>query len=657
MKGILTFFALFFAQILIAQTTIIIDENFNDGQLDPAITFNPNLEGTNGRVEISNNIAIIGKHDDATGFTRNSIDIKLDLKDKSDIFLFFSIYDNFDENHAQDGLFLSNNGGIDFHKVYDFKPETWCNITWGNFPGFDIDRLAEKAGLPFTENFVLRIQQYDNADFFNNSFGADSDGLLIDNILVYSRIQNYARLPFEDNFNNAINGLFGDSWHIPFADWGRPELTQFVSPMSYVGINPSLGTNNSNALLLGKRANCDFGATVSAIDLRLNLEGESDVFMYFGLKEIYDETHDEDGLFFSNDGGITFKKVYHFKPETWCSNIWGAFPPFNIDRLAEAADMTLTDKFVIRFQQFDDADFANNSFGADSDGLFIDNIFVYSKKPVYATLPFEENFDNTINGQLGESLQAAHPDDVDPNLTEFIKPTSLSLIGIGGGVNQSDGYVLGKRDNCEDGSTVNALDVFLKLGGCSNVKLDFDFRQFNDEPHDQDGIFFSNDGGASFKKIYSYNLSTLPFNIWLNFSLSLDSLLQGETLTDNSIIRFQQFDDADFLNNSFGNETDGHVLDNIKVSCSSTSNIENIHENNSFQVYPNPVEDVLNISFAQQTDVREILIFNAQGKLSLRHKTQSAQIKTDISTLSQGIYAIQIITESGTTITQKFIKK
>ena len=541
---------------LVAQNNFILQENFNNNVVDPAIVFSPNLEGVDGRVEVVDNEGIntspgvfIGKFSDGD-LTRNGLDIHLEIADSSDVFLSFFIRDFFEENHFQDGLYFSNDGGASFVKAYSFLPEDWCNNTWGEFPPFSIDDLAAEIGMTFTNNFVVRIQQYDNADF-NSSF--DEDGFIIDNIAVYTKHPSYSNLPFEDDFDN---GFYKGSW-----TWGNPAKTMFpivnsAKPTGFAKVLDQVGTNGTPGVRIGKI--CDDGLTANALDLHLNLAGKTDVYLSFLIKDFFEENNIQDGLFFSDDGGNTFEQVYTFYGADWC-NQWGEFPPFHVDGLAAAAGLEMTSTFIIRFQQYDNADFNTSS---DEDGFDIDNVLVEERSPVFASLPFMDNFDNSNNGVLGPSWNWAHGDLTVMPLTNRVKPSGFVGIVDAIGIGNTPALRMGKR--CDDGLTVNALDLHLNLDGLSDVYLSFNIRDFFEEKHNQDGLFFSDDGGNSFHQVYTFQ-ATDWCNNWGGFPpfpVDVMAAAAGLDLTSTFVIRFQQYDDADFNTSS---DEDGFDIDNVLV--------------------------------------------------------------------------------------------
>ncbi len=114
--------------------------------------------------------------------------------------------------------------------------------------------------------------------------------------------------------------------------------------------------------------------------LHLNLSGKSNVGLQFYWKETSDETHPQDGVFISDDGGNNFTKIYDLAGGS------STYQKVNIDLSSEISNISLSHSstFVIKFQQYD-----NNSM--TTDGMAFDDINICTKpsSPSYITGPYE----------------------------------------------------------------------------------------------------------------------------------------------------------------------------------------------------------------------------------------------------------------------------
>jgi len=75
------------------------------------------------------------------------------------------------------------------------------------------------------------------------------------------------------------------------------------------------------------------------------------------------------------------------------------------------------------------------------------------------------------------------------------------------------------------------------------------------------------------------------------------------------------------------------------------------------QLYPNPVNDILNMELSSKTqNIMEYQIIDLQGKLLQTKQLRAKQVKIDVSGLPSGIYIIQGQTNNGGIFRRKFIK-
>ncbi|MEM0999213.1 MAG: T9SS type A sorting domain-containing protein [Bacteroidota bacterium] len=105
----------------------------------------------------------------------------------------------------------------------------------------------------------------------------------------------------------------------------------------------------------------------------------------------------------------------------------------------------------------------------------------------------------------------------------------------------------------------NEARLHLDLAGESNVNLSFDWKEFNDENHTQDGVFFSDNGGGSFTKVADLINGSATYQT-INLDVSALAASNGLSLSSNFVIKFQQYD-------NYTMTTDGHAIDNINVTA------------------------------------------------------------------------------------------
>ncbi|MEL6867389.1 MAG: IPT/TIG domain-containing protein, partial [Bacteroidota bacterium] len=493
---------------------------------------------------------VMSKRSDAGGLNVNALDLALPLGSyvNRPLALSFFIKDFTAANYPEDGLYLSDDGGATFSKVYDFDCANWTD-EYGQLPEFDLLDLSQKAGLLFNDQFVIRFQKAGIGDLNTYSY---NDGLFLDNILIRERSLVYAPLPFKDGFESPT---LSPAWQ-----WKAATATSQADntrPGGWVGTTdwPLAVHQGLRSLFLGRRNDGAF--TTNALDLHLNLMGQSHVFLDFWIKDFYEDTHVEDAIYFSDDGGQSFSKVLSLNGSYWADH-YGQFPPIPINELALQYGLQVNEQFVIRFQQGGTGDF--NTYSSE-DGLFLDEVAVYSKAPLYATLPFNDGFES---GQLSASWrQAYHPQTVHPlymtpnNIAQVYQNSDEAFEG-------AHSLLLGRST---DGNLSSAaLDLFLNLQDYSQATLRFQMRDFYDENQSADALYFSDNGGQTFQKVYQFYPEFTP-NQYVEYIIDIDSMAtcKNLSLSDQFVIRFQQFGQGDF--NTYSSE-DGFFIDNVSVEGS-----------------------------------------------------------------------------------------
>ena len=431
--------------------------------------------------------------------------LSIDLSGQTEVELDFW-WDEFnDEYHAADGVFISDDGGTSWEiaLLLSDNPTTWRHQV------LDLDAIAQDRGLTLNSQFQIKFQFYDD-DYIPN------DGFAIDEVRVRPPpVPTPASLPFYDGFET---GALGESWITTFTKEGRVQVS---SDHPYAGIY---------SLLLDDWEYDGIYSTAAAI-LAVDLSGQTEVELDFWWDEFNDEYHAEDGIFISDDGGTSWETALLLSdnPTTWRHQV------LDLDTIAQDRGLTLNSQFQIKFQFYDD-DYIPN------DGFAIDEVRVRPPPvPTPASFPFYDGFES---GSLGESW-----------ITTFTKE---------GRVQVSDAYAYAGTyslllDDWEyDGiySTAAAI-LAVDLSGQSKVNLDFWWREFSDEYHVEDGVFISDDGGASWSRLLllSDNASSWQHQV---VDLAAAAQSKGLELNDQFRIKFQFYDD-DYIPN------DGFAFDEVQL--------------------------------------------------------------------------------------------
>lgn len=408
--------------------------------------------------------------------------------------------------------------------------------------------------------------------------------LLVWSTFWFTQMGNAQTIIFEDDFET---GSLGDAWT------ARPNLSGMNG---FVEVVNTGAVSGEYCVRMGRYS--DGGYTTNALDLNINLTGHNEVLLDFWIRDFQDETHIQDGLYFSDDGGTSFTKVMDFKPSAWYDHRYGKFPPLDVDYLASINGLKLTDQFIIRFQQHDNSDLISGFQQGEADGMFLDNVRVYEPKITYASVPFSDGFEAA---RLNNNWAWSNADSTIFPLSSTVSTMGSIDVILGIGIDNSYAVRMGSR--CDRNSfATNALDLFVNLSDLVVSNLSFYIRDIEDESHTQDGIYLSVDGGKTFEKIYEFEFQNQPNHLFVEYNLDLTELATqaGLTLSDSTIIRFQQHDNSDFISGFQQGEKDGIYLDNISITGIPTG--VNGLEEISLTVYPNPIQsDLLSIDLSSQT--------------------------------------------------------
>ncbi|RMG70876.1 MAG: PKD domain-containing protein, partial [Chloroflexi bacterium] len=202
-------------------------------------------------------------------------------------------------------------------------------------------------------------------------------------------VGSYATLPYSTGFEGGLDQY----WTTQSSNsYGRIQTTSANSPHS--------GTSH---LVMDSNTNGNY--VTNEAWLRLDLSGESQVDLSFWWKEFGDETHSQDGVYFSDNDGATFVKVQDLNGQSYTNNSWTQFN-LDVDQLAGSNGLSLSSTFVIKFQQYD-------NYRATTDGHAIDDISVTAGgggggTPVYITAESEGNgSSSSADGPVGAGVDVS----------------------------------------------------------------------------------------------------------------------------------------------------------------------------------------------------------------------------------------------------------
>jgi hypothetical protein len=83
-----------------------------------------------------------------------------------------------DETSPEDGIYISNDGGINFTKVLDLLGGSNPDLNWVYY-NLNLDSINNVHGLTFSASYVIKFQQYD--DYY---LAGGNDGFMFDEVAV-----------------------------------------------------------------------------------------------------------------------------------------------------------------------------------------------------------------------------------------------------------------------------------------------------------------------------------------------------------------------------------------------------------------------------------------------------------------------------------------
>jgi hypothetical protein len=120
-------------------------------------------------------------------------------------------------------------------------------------------------------------------------------------------------------------------------------------------------------------------------------------------------------------------------------------------------------------------------------------------------------------------------------------------------------YSLLLDDDTAGGFTSHASAILpLDLSGETEVKLSFWWRDFTDEQVGGDGVFISDDDGATWHQVYSFTDSPTFTLATIDLDEAVSAAPGGMTLNEQFLVKFQFYDDYPVT-------ADGYAIDDVAV--------------------------------------------------------------------------------------------
>jgi len=154
-------------------------DGFESGFLSPYWKISNTFEG---RVRVTTNYPYQGSYSvllddsvDAGATSIASVILNINLAGEQYVYLSWWWREFGDENHAQDGVFISDDDGVNWYRIFSFN--NGPTIFQSNV--INLDQAIASNGLSYNDHFKVKFQFYDNDSI-------PGDGYAIDNVSVLS---------------------------------------------------------------------------------------------------------------------------------------------------------------------------------------------------------------------------------------------------------------------------------------------------------------------------------------------------------------------------------------------------------------------------------------------------------------------------------------
>src|SRR5690606_26356810 len=186
----------------------------------------------------------------------------------------------------------------------------------------------------------------------------------------------------------------------------------------------------------------------------------------------------------------------------------------------------------------------------------------------------------------------------------------------------------------------------------------------------KDNVYFLANGSKSLPGSPKY-YNNFPFNTWVSVYIYVDYdheyvYFYIPSLNINNKYRpsgqfYPFYGNLKIEAMTFNDSSQGIKYDNIKVSAIATlpsyilSNNEFITA--TFNVFPNPANNVVNITNNENMVVEQVVVYDTTGKLiSTQSFTNETEIQLNVENLASGTYMLHLQTNEGTAV-KKLVKK
>ena len=179
--------------------------DFESGTLPSYMYQETNSVGNaNGRVQVTTSFPNNGSYalnldtdcDNCGGLTQQAAIIAVDLSAASEPELNLWVYEHVDENHPEDGIFISDDGGKTWAQIMSLNgfPAQYTNVV------IPLEIAATNVGMSLVDNFLIKVQSRDN-------YTTNSDGYSFDDICIQPGSPTVGVLPASLGSGQLVGSL------------------------------------------------------------------------------------------------------------------------------------------------------------------------------------------------------------------------------------------------------------------------------------------------------------------------------------------------------------------------------------------------------------------------------------------------------------------
>ena len=212
-----------------------------------------------------------------------------------------------------------------------------------------------------------------------------------------AQVTQYATIPYSTGFES---GILDNNWYkTSSVAGGRIRIWQ--SDTLIWGGDTAIAHSGSKFFGMDAQTGGIFNRNESWMGI--NTSGQTNLHLRFWWTDWNEETDTLDGVFISDDAGVTFSRVFAIAGASFPDNSWN-YVDLNLDSINIVRGLSYNATYVIKFQQYD-----NYYFAGGNDGLMFDDISVSSiptgveeySKTYFSVYPNPSNGLITIQSELG----------------------------------------------------------------------------------------------------------------------------------------------------------------------------------------------------------------------------------------------------------------